>query len=95
MLDAAANGGVRRLKYGIVGRPPRGGVCQRFIAGIIRSRDPAVIESGDIVVDVGGVYDVTRRRFDHHQREFTETLTPKHKTKLSSAGLVYRYVKKT
>lgn len=34
---------------------------------IIRSREPAVIESGDWVLDVGGVYDVSKKRFDHHQ----------------------------
>jgi len=36
-----------------------------------RTRDPQVIESGDIVFDVGEVYDGSTR-FDHHQREFTE-----------------------
>ncbi len=32
-----------------------------------RSRDPEVIESGDFVYDVGGVYDHEARRYDHHQ----------------------------
>lgn len=38
-------------------------------AEIIRSRDEAVIASGDIVFDVGKVYDPTRGRYDHHQAQ--------------------------
>ncbi len=34
---------------------------------IVRSRDPEVWETGDYVVDVGGVYDGASGRFDHHQ----------------------------
>lgn len=34
---------------------------------VIRTRDVATIEAGDWVVDVGGVYDPARNRFDHHQ----------------------------
>lgn len=34
---------------------------------IIRTRLPDVIAIGDIVVDVGGVYDESALRFDHHQ----------------------------
>jgi uncharacterized UPF0160 family protein len=34
---------------------------------VIRSRDQAVIDTGDFVVDVGLVYDPERNRFDHHQ----------------------------
>src|SRR3989344_5735225 len=37
------------------------------IARIIRTRDAALIESGDFVVDVGTIYDEQRERFDHHQ----------------------------
>ena len=36
-------------------------------ANVMRSRDPKIIEAADIVADVGGVYDETRDRFDHHQ----------------------------
>lgn len=36
-------------------------------AEIIRSRDPAVLATADIVIDVGGVYDESTLRFDHHQ----------------------------
>lgn len=62
-------------------------------AEIVRTRDPAVIDSCDIVVDVGGKYDPATHRYDHHQREFTGTLRTlaglNFDTKLSSAGLVY------
>jgi len=36
-------------------------------AGIVRSRNNSVISEGDLVIDVGGVYDPTNGRFDHHQ----------------------------
>lgn len=34
---------------------------------IIRTRDKEIIEKGDIVLDVGGIYDESKKRFDHHQ----------------------------
>ncbi len=34
---------------------------------IVRSRDSEVWATGDYVVDVGGVYDAEKGRFDHHQ----------------------------
>ena len=33
-----------------------------------RTRDPKVLAECDTVVDVGGVFDASQRRFDHHQR---------------------------
>ena len=60
-------------------------------AEIIRTREPSVLANLDVVVDVGAVFDPERRRFDHHQREFSDTFSDKHKTKLSSAGLIYKY----
>lgn len=61
---------------------------------IIRSRDINILNECDIVIDVGGEYNPSTFRFDHHQHGFTESMssiTPgKHwTTKLSSAGLVY------
>lgn len=35
---------------------------------IVRTRDEAILATCDVVVDVGGVYDAQRGRFDHHQR---------------------------
>lgn len=65
-------------------------------AEIIRTRDPALLDACDVVVDVGGVYDPSRHRYDHHQRDFNHTLTSllPHKQfniKLSSAGLVFTH----
>ncbi|KAL0221278.1 hypothetical protein RCL1_001132 [Eukaryota sp. TZLM3-RCL] len=57
-------------------------------AEIIRSRDPDVIASADVVVDIGGVYDPTLNRFDHHQRDFAESF-PDSEVKLASCGLVW------
>src|SRR3989344_8416876 len=37
-------------------------------AEVIRSRDEQVINSADIVVDVGQIYDYRKLRFDHHQK---------------------------
>jgi len=34
---------------------------------VIRSRDAQVINEADWVVDVGGIYDAEKNRFDHHQ----------------------------
>lgn len=36
-------------------------------ASITRTRDYAVLETMDVVVDVGGVYDPAKHRYDHHQ----------------------------
>ncbi|RDW93346.1 MYG1 family protein [Aspergillus mulundensis] len=55
---------------------------------LIRTRDPALLQTCHTVVDVGGEYDASTNRYDHHQRTFNSTF-PGYKTKLSSAGLVY------
>ncbi|KAL8150310.1 hypothetical protein V2J09_020118 [Rumex salicifolius] len=60
-------------------------------AEIVRIRDPQVLETLDAVLDVGGVYDPTRYRFDHHQKGFEEVFGHGFSTKLSSAGLIYKH----
>lgn len=73
-------------------------------AAIVRSRDPAVLDPCDIVIDVGGIYDHSKLRYDHHQRGFFETMdgkpgtatkaeeaTGRWKTKLSASGLIYKH----
>lgn len=55
-----------------------------------RTRDPAILDACDIVVDVGAVYDESKKRFDHHQRGFGEVFGYGFTTKLSSAGLIYK-----
>ena len=37
---------------------------------LIRTRKQELIEAADFVVDVGGTWDATKGRFDHHQRGF-------------------------
>lgn len=57
---------------------------------LTRTRDPALLATCHTVVDVGGEYDASTNRYDHHQRTFNTTF-PGYKTKLSSAGLVYMH----
>lgn len=57
---------------------------------LIRTRDPALLQTCHTVVDVGGEYDAATNRYDHHQRTF-DTTFPNRPTKLSSAGLVYMH----
>lgn len=57
-------------------------------APLVRTRDPALLATCHTVVDVGGEYDPSRHRYDHHQRSFDHTF-PRRATKLSSAGLVW------
>lgn len=56
---------------------------------IVRSRDANVIETADIVVDVGGEYDATRARFDHHQKGGAGTR--ENGVPYSSFGLVWKH----
>ncbi|KAI8056785.1 metal-dependent protein hydrolase [Syncephalis plumigaleata] len=58
-------------------------------AGI--TRDASILAQCDAVVDVGGEYIPEKCRFDHHQRDFAETFSNTTRTKLSSAGLVYKH----
>ncbi|KAI9372454.1 metal-dependent protein hydrolase [Aspergillus egyptiacus] len=57
---------------------------------LVRTRDPAVLATCHTVVDVGGEYEASKNRYDHHQRTFSTTF-PGYNTKLSSAGLVYMH----
>ena len=59
-------------------------------SSLIRTRDQPKLDECHTVVDVGGEYEATKNRYDHHQRTFNTTF-PKHQTKLSSAGLVYMH----
>ncbi|KVH95283.1 Metal-dependent protein hydrolase [Cynara cardunculus var. scolymus] len=62
-----------------------------FGAEIVRTRDPEVLQTLDAVLDVGGVYDPSQDRYDHHQKGFAEVFGHGFTTKLSSAGLVYKH----
>ena len=54
---------------------------------LLRTRKPELIEAGDIVWDVGSVFDAALNRFDHHQRG--APVRPD-ETPFSSAGLVWQ-----
>ena len=60
-------------------------------AEVVRSRDPEVLSTMDVVIDVGAVYEPENNKFDHHQRGFEEIFGHGFVTKLSSAGLVYKH----
>ena len=57
-------------------------------SNLLRTRDPSLLATCHTVVDVGGEYDPSANRFDHHQRTF-DTTFPQRPTKLSSAGMIY------
>lgn len=68
------------------------------LSRIVRSRDPKLLETCNIVIDVGGVYDHEKKHYDHHQRGYDERFdtgkegsTNGRCTKLSASGLVYRH----
>ena len=52
----------------------------------------------DVVVDVGGIIDPQKLNFDHHMKELTEVFNEKDEElntiKISSAGLVWKYLGK-
>lgn len=54
---------------------------------LIRSREQADLASADVVFDVGGIFDPSARRYDHHMRDkpLRDDGAP-----FSSAGLVWR-----
>jgi uncharacterized UPF0160 family protein len=98
---AASNQDVCRSWYN-----PREFLIDLMMLDIVRSRDPAILDQCDILVDVGGVYgmrfanyldyilDASKFRFDHHQRGFEERMkigSKEYMTKLSSAGLIYKH----
>ncbi|GJN21878.1 hypothetical protein PR202_gb09400 [Eleusine coracana subsp. coracana] len=60
-------------------------------ADVVRTRDSQILDTLDAVLDVGGVYDPSRHRYDHHQKGFNEVFGHGFNTKLSSAGLVYKH----
>lgn len=54
-------------------------------ATLIRTRDESRIQEADIVFDVGGIFDETTMRFDHHQSTY--------QGEFSSAGMVLHFLK--
>ncbi|ELA42409.1 uncharacterized protein VICG_00508 [Vittaforma corneae ATCC 50505] len=60
-------------------------------AEVIRTRVREVINTGDIVYDVGQTYDPSKYRYDHHQNTFHDTYSPQYNIRLSSAGLIFKH----
>ena len=60
-----------------------------FPVHLLRTRDQYIIDrSNATVYDVGGVFDPSKKRFDHHQRDFAECRADG--AKYSSVGLIWR-----
>lgn len=57
---------------------------------VVRTRNPAQIEQAYVALDVGGVYDNAKLRYDHHQREFTDVHEGT-SVKLAACGLIWRH----
>ena len=58
---------------------------------LTRTRDQKVIDSSYIVIDVGGVFNPNKRRFDHHQEDCNEVFAKMGFIPLSSAGMIWKY----
>lgn len=52
---------------------------------IFRTRDEKILNSCEFVCDVGGLYEPLKKRFDHHQSDYTGSF--------SSAGMVLKFLK--
>lgn len=52
---------------------------------IRRTRDPVILDTCEYVCDVGGLYDPSKKRFDHHQADY--------KGLMSSAGMILLYLR--
>ncbi len=58
---------------------------------LIRSRNKGLLDTSDVVVDVGGIYDSTNHRYDHHQADCDETFSDSCKIPMSSIGMVWKH----
>lgn len=67
-------------------------MVERYLFCVNMFYNLQLLETLDAVLDVGGVYDPIRDRYDHHQNGFSEVFGHGFNTKLSSAGLVYKVV---
>ena len=67
-------------------------------SAVVRTRNDEILKLCDYVVDVGGIIDPKKNRFDHHMKEFKEVFDEKDEElntiKLSSAGLIWKYLGK-
>lgn len=58
-------------------------------AKVLRTRDPGLLQTADVLIDVGGEYDPSRGRFDHHQRGGAGVR--QNGVPLASAGLIWEH----
>jgi len=56
---------------------------------VVRTRDADLINSADIVLDVGAEYNPAKNRFDHHQNSFTRQRVDG--TPFATAGLIWEH----
>ena len=65
---------------------------------VIRTRNEKILNECDIVCDVGGIINPEKNRFDHHMSDFKEVFDENNEKfkeiKLSSAGLIFKYLGK-
>lgn len=54
------------------------------LSKVVRTRDPERLQTCEYVCDVGGVYNPSQKKFDHHQ--------PDYQGNLASAGMVWNYL---
>ena len=57
---------------------------------VVRTRNPAQIQQADVALDVGGIYDNGKFRYDHHQRDFLDVHEGT-SVKLAACGLIWRH----
>ncbi len=55
------------------------------IKTVVRTRDPEILKQCEYVCDVGGIYDESQKKFDHHQVSY--------QGEMSSAGMVLKYLR--
>ena len=58
---------------------------------VLRSLDMNELNKCDLVFDIGGIYDHSQKKYDHHQRGYFETFSPNHTIKLCGCGLLYKH----
>jgi len=57
---------------------------------LIRSRAKELLDTSDVLVDVGSIYDPSKNRFDHHQDGCNEVFDEGFNVPLSSIGMVWK-----
>ena len=55
---------------------------------LIRTRDQELINQTNITIDVGGIYDPEKNKYDHHQSTFNDTFCDKSEKIFCSVVLV-------